>query len=125
MSQKPIAMEQLQQILQLQKDGIPIREMARRVGISRNSIRKYLALIAEDTTTPIAVQSNKELADKAYKNESLEHSEKKLEQLIRYFTQTASELTKTGVTRQLLWHEYQHTKTGLIVLFDIYAVFKH
>jgi len=106
MSQKPITMEQLQQILQLQKDGIPIREMARRVGISRNSIRKYLALIAGNTTAPIAVQSNKELADKAYKNDSLEHSEKKLEQLIRYFTQTASELTKTGVTRQLLWHEY-------------------
>lgn len=106
MSQKPIAMEQLQQILQLQKDGIPIREMARRVGISRNSVRKYLALIASDTIGPIPVQTNKELADKAYKNDSLEHSEKKLEQLIRHFKQTASDLTKTGVTRGLLWHEY-------------------
>lgn len=106
MSQKPIAMEQLQQILQLQKDGIPIREMARRVGISRNSVRKYLALIAGDPAATGGVQSNKELADKAYKNDSLEHSEKKFEQLIRYFTRTASELSKTGVTRGLLWHEY-------------------
>ncbi len=43
MAQKPIAMEQLKQILQLKNDGIPIREIARRTGISRNSVRKYLS----------------------------------------------------------------------------------
>jgi transposase len=43
MAQKPIAMEQLKQILQLQADGTSIREIARRVGISRNSVRKYLS----------------------------------------------------------------------------------
>ena len=37
MSQKPIVMEQLKQILQLKTDGIAIREIARRIGISRNS----------------------------------------------------------------------------------------
>ena len=46
MAQKPIAMEQLKQILQLQKDGVSIREMAPRAGISRNSVRKYLSLFA-------------------------------------------------------------------------------
>ncbi len=35
MPQKPILMEQLKQILQLKADGIPIREMARHVEISR------------------------------------------------------------------------------------------
>lgn len=45
MSQKPIVMEQLKQILQLKSDGVAIREMARRIGISRNSVRKYLALL--------------------------------------------------------------------------------
>jgi len=42
MAQKPIAMEQLKQVLQLQADGISIREIARRVGISRNSVGKYI-----------------------------------------------------------------------------------
>ena len=46
MSQKPIAMEHLKQILQLQKDGISIREIARRTGICRNSVRKYLYLLS-------------------------------------------------------------------------------
>jgi DNA-binding CsgD family transcriptional regulator len=40
MPQKPIVMEQLKQILQLNADGIGIREIARRIGISRNSVRK-------------------------------------------------------------------------------------
>ncbi|HZW64583.1 MAG TPA: helix-turn-helix domain-containing protein [Hanamia sp.] len=43
MAQKPIAMEQLKQILRLKNDGISIREIARRVHISRNSVRKYLS----------------------------------------------------------------------------------
>ncbi|MEO6734395.1 MAG: helix-turn-helix domain-containing protein, partial [Ferruginibacter sp.] len=45
MSQKPVTMEQLKQILQLKNDGIGIREIARRIGISRNSVRKYLSLL--------------------------------------------------------------------------------
>jgi transposase len=43
MAQKPIAMEQLKQVLQLQNDGVSIREIARRTGTSLNSIRKYLS----------------------------------------------------------------------------------
>jgi len=53
MAQKPIAMEQLKQILQLQKDGVGVREMARRTGISRNSVRKYLFFPAESLHRPI------------------------------------------------------------------------
>ena len=34
------------QLLQLKRDGTGIREMARRLGISRNSVRKYLSLTA-------------------------------------------------------------------------------
>ena len=40
MAQKPITMEQLKQILQLKNDGIGIREIVRRHGISSNSVRK-------------------------------------------------------------------------------------
>jgi len=102
MSQKPIAMEQLKQIIQLKTDGIGIREMARRIGISRNSVRKYLALLDSGSEE----LSNKELADKAYNNDLLEHDADRLEQLIQHFIHCGSELSKTGVTRQLLWQEY-------------------
>lgn len=47
MAQKPVVMEQIKQVRQLQEDGVSIREMARRVGISRNSVRKYLSRLAD------------------------------------------------------------------------------
>ena len=68
MSQKPIVMEQLKQILQLKNDGIAIREIARRTGLSRNSVRKYLLLLNADGDDSIAL-SNKVLADKAYRSD--------------------------------------------------------
>jgi len=95
-------MEQLKQILQLKSDGVAIREMARRIGISRNSIRKYLALLDADNKEP----TNLELADKAYNNDLLQHNSDRLDQLTRHFSSSGSELSKTGVTRQLLWQEY-------------------
>jgi transposase len=105
MSQKPIVMEQLKQILQLKCDGISIREIARRTGISRNSIRKYIGLLPAITSNT-AELSNKDLADRAYNNDQLEHDAVRLEQLSQHFANYGSELSKTGVTRQLLWQEY-------------------
>ena len=106
MSQKPIVMEQLKQILQLKNDGIAIREIARRTGISRNSVRKYLALLADDSTPDTEGLSNKELADKAYHNDQLELGTQRLQHLAGHFEYARSELDKTGVTRRLLWQEY-------------------
>ena len=104
MSQKPIAMEHLKQILQLQKDGISIREIARRTGMCRNSVRKYLSLLSDSEP------DNKTLADKAYGNDSIAHDAYRLQQLIDHFGLAQEELGKTGVARQLLWQAWKiHT----------------
>lgn len=101
MAQKPIAMEQLKQVLQLQGDGISIREIARRVGISRNSVRKYLLRLNESENV-----SDRDLAGKAYSNDLLELEAERLRQVTAHFSTSGAELSKTGVTRQLLWQEY-------------------
>jgi len=67
MAQKPIAMEQLKQVLQLHADGISIREISRRAGISRNIVRKYLLHLNTHEHSP-----DQELADQAYRNDLLE-----------------------------------------------------
>ncbi len=108
MAQKPITMEQLKQILQLKNDGISIREIARRTGISRNSVRKYLSQLDGGTDD----LSNKELADKAYNNETLEGNTQRKLQLFAHFKYAESELGKTGVTRRLLWNEYLQKYPG-------------
>jgi transposase len=103
MAQKPIVMEQLKQVLQLQADGIGIREIARRTGISRNSVRKYLLLLSGDERL-----SDSQLAEKAYSNDMLALDAERLRQVTLHFSNAGSALSKTGVTRQLLWQEYLH-----------------
>lgn len=102
MSQKPITMDHLKQVLQLHRDGVPIKEIVRRVGISRNSVRKYLHKFRH-VDEPA---STSQLADLAYGNERQEQDVNRLEALFSFFTYATRELTGTGVTRQLLWHEY-------------------
>lgn len=107
MAQKPIAMEQIKQILQLWTDGVGIREMARRIGISRNTVRKYLETIQK--ADPVNLEKEKAdqtLAEIAYNNDSLSHDIERLKQLTIHLQYAREELKKTGVTRQILWKEY-------------------
>jgi len=76
MAQKPVAMEQLKQVLQLQSDGVSIREIARRAGISHNSVRKYLLRLNVSENT-----SDRDLADNAYRNDLLERKAERLRQV--------------------------------------------
>lgn len=101
MAQKPIVMEQIKRILQLKNDGVSIREISRRVGMSRNSVRKYLSKLID-----VWQVADRDLADKAYHNEAILHQNSRFHQLIQYFKNTGDELKRTGVTRQLLWNEY-------------------
>jgi transposase len=102
MSQKPITMDHIKQILQLRHQGIAIKEIVRRVGICRNSVRKYLAKVDADSEG----LSSKELADKVYNNDVLEFTNNRRQQLFHFLEYACRELPKTGVTRLLLWDEY-------------------
>jgi transposase len=74
MSQKTINMIQAKQIQQLSADGVSIREIARRTGISRKTVKKYLRKIeASDYNIEVNVRSespDKELAAIIYNNDS-------------------------------------------------------
>lgn len=103
MAQKQIVMEQLKQILQLKNDGVGIREICRRIGISRNSVRKYLHRL---DIGEVEQSDNKQLAEAAYTGEAFKRDTLRHQQLMRYLPEAKKELSKTGVTRQLLWQEY-------------------
>ncbi|MFT4092719.1 MAG: IS21 family transposase [Niabella sp.] len=101
MAQQPITMEQVKQIFQLHRQGVGIREIVRRTGISRNSVRKYIARLG----TMDAAADN-DLALNAYGSDLAELDAERLRQLTLHLTSASTELSKTGVTRQLLWKEY-------------------
>lgn len=109
MAQKPIVMEQLKQIIQLHEQDIPIREIARRTGVSRNSVKKYLGRLEGLPEASSAPQPMEEVYDNP---EALHEQRLRFERLQQYINTHLSELNRTGVTRQLLWREYLDSHPG-------------
>jgi transposase len=108
MAQKTVDMNQIKQVRQLKQDGVPIKEIARRTGISRKTVKKYLRkmeLIDEDDNQSLPA-NDKELAAVVYNSDDTVIRGKRFEALLAHFEQARKELHKTGVTKQLLWIEY-------------------
>lgn len=107
MAAKALSMEQLKDILRLKKDGFSIKAIVRHTGLARNTVRKYLAAInAADIDKEGAVVRKKDLVI-AYNNDTTAFKGHRYILLKEHFCYAEKELTKTGVTRQLLWLEYK------------------
>ena len=103
MASQPIRMSTLKQIIQLHRQGTGIKRIARSLGISKNTVRKYLRRIETDALTLTA--SGEALVERLSRpstpaQDRYEH----FQSLLPYLEK---ELQKTGVTRQLLWQEYK------------------
>ena len=106
MSRKLIQMEQIKQILQLRNDNIPVREIARRTGLSRNCVKKYLRRL--NIQYPVnADVTAQQLAIAAYNGDGILKDASRREDLEKHFQYAEKELSKTGMTRFRLWSEYK------------------
>ena len=113
MAGKPKRMSQIKQLLQLHEQGKSKKFIARSLGMSKNTVKVYLSKLA---LTTLDIQSLLTLDDPilegkfhagnpAYKDVRFDHFKTKL----NYFSK---ELTRVGVTRQLLWEEYRSDYPG-------------
>lgn len=105
MAAKPIAMEQLKQVLNLAGQGHSIKSIVRLTGLARNTVRAYLARGMEQGSDP-AVHNDAELAAQLYDQDTSAFKSDRYQQLLKHLEEADQELVKTGVTRQLLWREY-------------------
>lgn len=110
MSQKPVIMSQIKQVQQLKADGISIREIARRTGVSRKTVKKYLRQLESLPEHPEGKKqakiSEKQLAAIVYNNDGSPVCDERLETLIAHFDAASKDLSQTGVTKMCLWKEY-------------------
>lgn len=116
MAQQTIDMNQAKQIQQLSADGVAIKEIVRRTGISRKTVRKYLRKV-EATHLPAGVDKHRSIPDRElaaiiYSNDTVPGCDERFRFLIRHFDDKKNSLHKTGVTRQMLWTEYITTHPG-------------
>lgn len=108
MAGKPKSMSQIKQLLRLRQQGKAIKEIARILQISKNTVKSYLQKVDEGklVVDDLLLLEDPILATKfhagnpSYKEERYEH----LKANIDYFKK---ELKRTGVTQYLLWEEYK------------------
>lgn len=98
-------MEQLKQVLNLYRDGQSIKGIVRLTGLSRNTVRAYLAKLTEEVEHK-PTQSDAALAGIFYNQDIAAYKSLRYQQLLAHFEDADRELSRRGVTRQLLWREY-------------------
>jgi transposase len=106
MANKQIDMRKVKQIFKLYCQGVSKRQISSRLGLSRNTITKYIVFFKRYQLTSYEVSAmTLEELDKLFKSDQKPKSQQLLT-LEKYFPYFDKELRKTGVTRQLLWEEY-------------------
>ena len=110
MAGKPKPMSQIKQLLQLHQQGKSKKEIARILGISRNTVKSYLRK-TEDSSLAIKdllkledplLEGKFHAGNPSYKEDRYEHFKTKVDYFLK-------ELKRIGVTKQLLWEEYKAT----------------
>lgn len=108
MASKPIAMSTLKQIIRLKEQGKNIKQIVRTCNTSRNTVRKYFALIDQTSfglAELLAMEDQAlELALLPVDSKSRDDRYELLLARMEYYQQ---ELLRTGVNRWLLWSEYR------------------
>lgn len=107
MAGKPKSMSQIKQLLRLYKRGKGKKEIARSLGVSKNTVKSYLNKLEQakmDIDSLLALEdpvleAKFHPGNPAYKDGRFEHLKSRLDYYVR-------ELKRTGVTQQLLWDEY-------------------
>lgn len=108
MAQKTIIMSLIKQVRQLKLEGVAIKEITRRVGLSRKTVKKYLRRLENIPlqTGQAAKIPVKELAAIVYNNDTTPVCSKREKELLEHFEYAKKERHKTGVNKQILWIEY-------------------
>ena len=108
MTGKTKMMSQVKQLLRMHGQGVGIRTIAKRLGISRNTVKSYLTKvgICNKSLDELLAMDDPEL-ERFFFAGHLSHKERdRYSVIVKLLPNYAKELTKTGVTRQLLWEEY-------------------
>jgi transposase len=110
MAGKPKRMSQVKQLIRLYDQGVAKKAIARRLGMSKNTVKAYIQKIENGELNSKSLLSLDEpvLEGKLFPGNP-SYKDTRYENLKNNLSYYASELKKTGVTRQLLWNEYIQT----------------
>lgn len=107
MAGKPKPMSQIKQLLQLHKQEKGKKEIARILGISKNTVKAYLEKLSllKLSTDALLSLDDPELEARFHAGNPA-YTDDRFQQLSQKLDNYVSDLKHPGVTRQLLWEEY-------------------
>ena len=108
MANKVKSMLQIRRILQLLEESRSKRSISRDMGISRNTVDYYEQRVKVSglTLTQLLLLKDGELAQFIYNSSTTQAANSRQTEFNSQLNHYLKELTRTGVTRQLLWQEY-------------------
>jgi transposase len=107
MAGQTINMAQLKQIIRLRDNGVALQTIAKAVSISRNTVKKYLRVIETKQLDLKALLKMDDTALEALLHDPDQEDLARYQSLQQLFPHFEKELTRTGVTRWVLWGEYK------------------
>jgi transposase len=113
MANKPIQMSKLRQVLKLHCQGQSKLHISKSTGLSRNTVKKYLNILAGLKTTweEVSRLSDKDL-DELFCKEPEEIADERVAALHIFFKENEKRLQQRGVTVLRLWELYKRDYVG-------------
>ncbi len=107
MANKPISMSKLRHVLKLHCQGTKTLQISTTTGVSRNTVKKYIAVLRNLRTTwdEVARLSDKDL-NELFCKEPDDAPDARLLVLHAYFKQNEKRLRQRGMTLLRLWEQY-------------------
>jgi len=106
MAAKPKPMNQIKQILRLHAHGIPVKRIARQLGIARNTVKRYLSL-QERSSEDLLELTDEQFHEHINPKPTATERQQRLEYVTARHSEYCRELKRTGVTRLQLWIDYR------------------
>jgi transposase len=109
MANKTISMTQLKRIIQLKFEGLSKLSISQKLGIHRKTLNDYLFKLESTGKSygELLKQSESDLAELVFSTNNTRTADSRLTALESRFSYYIKELTRPGVTRQILWEEYK------------------
>ena len=107
MANKQIIMGKVRQVLRMYTQGKSKLLISEQLGISRNTVKKY---INQFTEHKITFEELNELTDvdleDLFGHKESEEPNDRYKQLLSFFPKVSKEIKRNGVTKQIMWEEY-------------------
>ena len=101
-------MSQIKQLLQLHKQGESIKSTAKNLGISRNTVKAYLAKFKDlNVGIDMLLALDDPILEKKFHAGNPAYKDNRFEEIKNDIHYYEKELKRNGVNRKLLWEEYK------------------